>query len=188
MQAPGGNSRQPGPASAALPEPHGAAIIALIVRGKRARLGIVLAGAATAGPALLAFAACDRQVLHLLPDQGTEAGTPPHEVQDARAQCERSSQCDWPLPSCNLATGRCVGCLDSADCDGAEECDPVTMRCALPCTRENDCRSTQSSPSYLCNESRGFCVECINDADCSSRYDHCDPSGRCTGCDGANCR
>jgi hypothetical protein len=182
-----GSARHHALPARALPERPSAAIIPCGVRGKKARLGTALVCVATAGPGLLALAACDRQVLRLLPDRGPDASMPPHDGPDARAGCERNSQCDWPLPYCNVPTRRCVGCIDFHDCDAPEECDSVAMRCALPCTRENDCRSNQSN---RCNESRGFCVECIYDADCNSQYPHyCDPSGRCTDCEGAaNCR
>lgn len=158
------------------------------VARRTARISGVLTCLVMAGPALMVLVACERQVLRLLPGAGPEAGAVPSEAPDVRAGCEHSSQCSRPLPFCDVPTGSCVGCLSSDDCNNPEECDPIAMHCALPCSRENDCRSTQSSESNHCNTNRGFCVECVADTDCSSRDpQYCDrESGQCVDCRG-NC-
>lgn len=65
---------------------------------------------------------------------------------------------------CDVAAGRCVGCLDAGDCD--------------------------APPLDLCDAASRTCVECLGDGDCTdATRPTCDPvSHACVGCvDGADC-
>lgn len=141
--------------------------------------------------AMLLSSACDPQVLRLLPgmDGGNESPGAGGRASTS-GPCTRDGQCSGALARCDIATGRCVECTSTDDCESYETCDRASKRCVVPCSRDDDC-SSGSSRSDRCDVARAYCVECIENGDCSPSRGKpiCDTStGKCVEClDAADC-
>ncbi len=142
------------------------------------------------GLLVIALAGCEPQTIRLLPERDAGAGSAAAKGQSAGTSCtETSAECGRYLSHCDVSVGRCVQCLSPSHCDGPETCDPATQRCLVPCSRDDDCGSSQS-PSTHCSPARGFCVECDDDTSCTGRHArYCDrAAGECVEClSDANC-
>ncbi|NUP13860.1 MAG: hypothetical protein HOW73_48110, partial [Polyangiaceae bacterium] len=79
-----------------------------------------------------------------------------HECQDA---CATNDDCSEESPTCDMATGACVGCLDASDCDDAL-CHPMSRQC-VECMSDLDCGTDRP----VC-DATGTCRECLVDASC----------------------
>ncbi len=95
-------------------------------------------------------------------------------VSDAAPRCRADADCPDPaLRRCDLASGRCVGCLPAMDeCPRGQRCDPGSSACVSGCRRDDDCRpegdaGTARPPT--CDMTRSICIECATDDDCPVR-------------------
>ena len=79
----------------------------------------------------------------------------------AAAVCRSNVDCGGDARLC-AGDGRCVECLQQADCGGASICDAVSRACLDRCSSAADCGGDR-----LCAP-RGLCVRCVTDADCGS--------------------
>ncbi|TAK27961.1 MAG: hypothetical protein EPO40_14775 [Myxococcaceae bacterium] len=100
-------------------------------------------------------------------------------VDTGPARCGSDADCSSSPDGrvCDTLTGRCVGCVPTADtCSPSRHCDPATLSCAEGCRSDEGCRvsSDGGAAALRCDTTRHECVQCVADGDC--------PSGRlCTG-------
>lgn len=67
-------------------------------------------------------------------------------------------------PTCDSASGSCVGCLGASDCPQGQYCDTVAKACKAGCDEASDC----APPTAKCDTSTNQCAECVQDTDCAS--------------------
>lgn len=92
---------------------------------------------------------------------------------------------DCPNARCELASGSCVECLDSADCDESERCALPANVCAARCVGPESC----GGATPICELATGACRACGGDAECPSGAPRCAASGACVEClESADCR
>jgi hypothetical protein len=80
-------------------------------------------------------------------------------------RCTANSDCatDPGGRVCDLASGRCVECLPSADtCAPDRHCDAVMLRCVPGCRSDEGC----AAPTPRCDTAGHACVACVTDAHC----------------------
>jgi MYXO-CTERM domain-containing protein len=100
----------------------------------------------------------------------------------ACVECTMDVHCAAPEPRCDVSVFTCVGCLDAADCDDANECtdedcvdgacDSVALPIGTPCT-DGRCNGSETMP---------LCAECLSDADCGEIGGYCGLLGTCVEC------
>ncbi len=92
---------------------------------------------------------------------------------DAGPRCRQNDDCTDPLRAlCDVATGRCLGCLASPDtCPLGRFCD-ATETCQLGCRADGDCAIpgvADAGPSpRRCDLVRHTCGDCLVNSDCPS--------------------
>lgn len=140
----------------------------------------------------LALAGCNAEFRFDEPAAAQDAGsreTSTTDVDDGDEtySCKADKDCAVPGLRCDAATGRCVACLEEADCTlpSRAHCDLATMEC-VGCVAHEQC-----GPRQRCEETTQTCVDTCFDADdlCPTEGYICDgPSHRCIECNyGANC-
>jgi hypothetical protein len=86
----------------------------------------------------------------------------------AGIECTSANDCAARIDGrieCDVATGLCVECLSSADCDATERC--LVGACAAPST----CTSTLDCPiSQICDVATQRCVDCVGNTDCGPGF------------------
>jgi len=143
-----------------------------------------LGNAALIAPALAVGTAaaplgCEAQVLDPFP------------VENAGLSCTSHDDCPLPAGLCDRATGRCVECRDSDDCDGRRRdlCESTRGVC-VECADHSHCEVGLR----ICRDDE--CIECMTDDDCTSGNERrCEVDrNRCRECvedwhcgDGAHC-
>ena len=78
---------------------------------------------------------------------------------------------------CDVASGRCVGCVASADtCPAAQHCDAASNTCVAGCRSDEGCTTTADAgvARTRCDTTARACVECVTN-------DHCAPGTLCVG-------
>ena len=88
--------------------------------------------------------------------------------------CTANAQCAGHAEGgvCDVATGRCVQCLASADtCPAGQYCVASTNACAPGCRSDEACRAASSdggaaSPTTRCDTTTRACVACLANDDC----------------------
>jgi hypothetical protein len=88
------------------------------------------------------------------------------------AACRASTDCvgDPRGGVCDVLTGRCVGCVPTADtCPAARHCDPVSLACVDGCRSDEGCRTASDggSVNLRCDTAAHQCVACVEDVDCA---------------------
>lgn len=92
-----------------------------------------------------------------------------------------NATCGGSTPMCDHATGQCVACLGSNDCNGA------TPHCSNGACEECINSAHCQGPTPVCDG--GTCVGCASRAECTGEASHpaCNPvSGACVACDATN--
>jgi hypothetical protein len=100
----------------------------------------------------------------------------------AMMRCLSNADCvGTPMtPVCDLATGRCVGCLPASDmCPAGQFCDPTTNSCVSGCRNDMGCPSPPledggAGPVLRCNPMTRSCEQCVTN-------DHCPAGMLCAG-------
>ena len=91
---------------------------------------------------------------------------------DAPSGCVQNDDCADPRrPLCDVATGRCVGCLSSPDtCPLRRFCDTTTETCQDGCLDDRDCAPMGNADAgglpRRCDVVRHTCGDCVSDSDC----------------------
>ncbi|MDO9022136.1 MAG: hypothetical protein Q7V43_34735, partial [Myxococcales bacterium] len=91
---------------------------------------------------------------------------------DAPPGCVQNDDCADPRrPLCDVATGRCVGCLTSPDtCPIRRFCDTTTETCQDGCLDDRDCAPMGNADAgplpRRCDVVRHTCGDCVTDSDC----------------------
>jgi hypothetical protein len=91
-------------------------------------------------------------------------------------ECVEDGDCErFGLARCDAALHRCVDCGLDSDCPAGERCEPLGHRCVLSCDEDVEC----GDPAFACDSGRGLCQECANDEECeqSPRGGRCLPGG-----------
>jgi hypothetical protein len=74
-------------------------------------------------------------------------------------------------PTCDTATGACVGCVTGADCPARDPvCDPTTQQCTQ-CATNADCK--RNANGGVCDTASDTCVLCLADTDCPAARPIC---------------
>jgi len=74
-------------------------------------------------------------------------------------------------PTCDTATGACVGCVTGTDCPARDPvCDPTTQQCA-ECATSADCKGNANGA--VCDTASDTCVLCLADTDCPAARPIC---------------
>jgi hypothetical protein len=81
---------------------------------------------------------------------------------------------------CNLATGRCVSCLESPHCKDLQRpvCDPQKLEC-VGCLADNHCNTAGKK---VCDPEKLECVACVKASDCPDPTRAVCAERRCVGC------
>ena len=131
--------------------------------------------------AIASACASEPNTIDLLPltrstgGNGPDAGGPPAQS----GPCTSDDDCTKSAPFCNVADGRCVQCMTTADCPSGEVCRAETHFCEPRCQSQADCVGIDRP---VCSAT-GVCVECTADPDCSGTTPHCNPlNGVCVQC------
>jgi hypothetical protein len=97
--------------------------------------------------------------------------------------CLESADCTTSArPRCETGRGLCVQCLQTSDCPARETCEASTHLCIDACFDDDD---PCPRPGTFCDQNLRLCVECKSDGDCasSSRGRRCSPkTGACAIC------
>ena len=88
--------------------------------GLQRTVALVIAALASLG-----LLGCRVTLLFDQPEAGADAPI-------ADRPCATDQRCSIALPYCDRTTGRCVGCLTTADCSESQLCDPDSSRCRAP--------------------------------------------------------
>ena len=115
------------------------------------------------------------------PDVGADAGSTFDAADavdapiDAGFRCAQNADCVGHAegPACDTASGRCVGCVPSADtCAAGQFCPAGGNTCAPGCRNDDGCTvatpdgGTTNAPH--CDVAAHHCVQCLADAQCPS--------------------
>lgn len=121
----------------------------------------------------------------------------------AGAECASDADClTAGRLRCEAGLGRCVACVEAADCgaglgcdrggheciamcDDTDDCPWSGQRCergaCIRCDEDEECAATPATPRCMPGGAR--CVECVTDAECAPETPHCDPvSYECVAC------
>ncbi|AKV02276.1 hypothetical protein AKJ09_08939 [Labilithrix luteola] len=164
-----------------------------------------------AGGLLLALAACNAEFRFderaSVEDAGSrETSTADVDDGDETFACKADVDCAVPGLRCDVASGRCVACLEEAHCTlpSRAHCDLDTMEC-VGCLTHEQCGPRQRcedvthtcvdtcfdaddvcpTPGFVCDGSSHRCIECTYAANCASspRRPYCETvTGRCVEC------
>lgn len=87
-------------------------------------------------------------------------------VPDSWQQCARDGDCTQLASQiCDTTAGHCIAAQST--CPAGSSCDPVTLRCAQSCRRDQDCVERFGDPNYACRNNT--CVraeQCRSDTEC----------------------
>lgn len=147
----------------------------------RARTAVVRALLVALPVAIASACASEPNDINLLPLTRSTAGA----GQDGGGRpaqsgpCTIDRDCVKSAPFCNVADGRCVQCMTTADCPDGEVCRAETHFCEPRCQANEDCVGIDRP---VCSAT-GVCVECTSDMDCSGATPRCNPlNGVCVRC------
>jgi Cys-rich repeat protein len=101
------------------------------------------------------------------PDGGAAVG------RSGSKDCD-SEGCDPPL-TCDAQSGRCVECLTTSDCTGANApiCDTGRQVC-VRCLSDVDCPIATPACRLTNDAAANLCVQCLTDAQCAAETPACD--------------
>jgi hypothetical protein len=88
---------------------------------------------------------------------------------EASVGCRSDSDCtSRDATRCEPTLHTCVECIGMDDCvqHADSACNSVSHSCALPCTTDDDCAS-----SDVCDTSQGACAECLDDSQCTGSHE-----------------
>ena len=79
--------------------------------------------------------------------------------------CDSDGDCSGATPVCDVASGKCVGCLPSGKpCPAGEYCDAANT-CVAGCAKDEDCDNGGGNP-LVCDTTTHKCVGCATDENC----------------------
>lgn len=81
--------------------------------------------------------------------------------------CQADDEC--PGQVCDGASGQCVDCVETSDCEAGESC--VGHRCEAPTTCSNSLDCVGNAERTICDAATGECVECLAARDCLENND-----------------
>lgn len=117
----------------------------------------------------LCAGACTEEFRFDEPDASHDAGV---DARPVAFLCTSDDQCIVANLHCELGAGRCVECLENADCT-----DPSRPACDLPHHACVECETSDScAPGFACVRDGHRCVKaCDTVADCPTGFADCEP-------------